>query len=80
MQRGHVKVSGVVGSTADAQSIATEIGKHACVKDPKIAKITQVVNSDRQKYVLELDVRCGDDAAKKKSDKPSDDAGKEAAP
>ncbi|HYP90047.1 MAG TPA: pilus assembly protein PilM, partial [Polyangiaceae bacterium] len=59
MQRGHVKVSGVVGSTADAQTIATEIGKHPCVKDAKIAKITQQVNSDRQKYVLELDVRCG---------------------
>jgi general secretion pathway protein L len=81
MQRGHVKITGVVGSTADAQSIATEIGKHSCVKDAKIAKITQLINSDRQKYVLELDVRCGDDAAaKKKSDKPSDDAAKEPAP
>jgi len=83
MQRGHVKISGVVGSTADAQSIATEMGKHPCVKDAKIAKITQVVNSDRQKYVLDLDVRCGDDKAPKKKetgDKPSDDAGKGAPP
>jgi general secretion pathway protein L len=77
MQRGHVKVSGVVGSTADAQTIATEIGKHTCVKDAKIGKITQQVNSDRQKYVLELDVRCPDDAANKKkketpADKPSE--------
>ncbi len=79
MQRGHVKMSAVVGSTGDAQSIATEIGKHPCVKDAKIAKITQVVNSDRQKYVLELDVRCGDDTAKKKPDKPGDEAGKEQA-
>jgi len=80
MQRGHVKMSAVVGSTGDAQSIATEIGKHPCVKDAKIAKITQVVNSDRQKYVLEMDIRCGDDTAKKKPDKPSDDAAKEPAP
>ncbi len=83
MQRGHVKISGVVGSTADAQTIATEMGKHPCVKDAKIAKITQQVGSDRQKYVLDLDVRCGDDKAPKKKeagDKPSDDAGKGAPP
>jgi general secretion pathway protein L len=80
MQRGHVKIAGVVGSTADAQSIATEMGNHACFKDAKIAKITQVINSDRQKYVLELDVRCGDDTAKKKPEKPSDEAGKEQTP
>jgi len=77
MQRGHVKVSGVVGSTSDAQSIATEVGKHPCVKDAKIAKITQQVNSERQKYVLELDVRCGDDTTKKKPEKPGDEPAKE---
>jgi hypothetical protein len=77
-----VKVTGVVGSTADAQSIAAEMGKHPCVKDPKIAKVTQVVGSDRQKYVLELEVRCGDDKekAKAKTDKPAEDAGKEQIP
>lgn len=83
MQRGHVKISGVVGSTADAQTIASEMGKHPCVKDAKIAKITQQINSDRQKYVLDLDVRCGDDKAapkKKEGDKPSDDAAKEGTP
>jgi general secretion pathway protein L len=80
MQRGKVKITGIVGSTADAQSISSEMGKHACVKDPKIAKITQQINSDRQKYVLELDVRCGDDTAKKKTEKPTDEAGKEPAP
>jgi general secretion pathway protein L len=79
MQRGHVKVTGVVGSTADAQSIASEIGKHPCVKDPKIAKITQQVGSDRQKYVLELEVRCGDDAPAKKPEKPSEEPAKEPA-
>jgi general secretion pathway protein L len=79
MQRAHVKVSGVVGATSDAQNIATEIGKHPCVKDAKIAKITQVVGSERQKYVLELDVRCGDDAAKKKPEKSTEDTAKEPA-
>ena len=66
MQRGHVKVSGVVGSTAEAQQIASDIGKHKCVKDAKVAKITQQVNSERQKYVLELDVKCPEDAGPKK--------------
>ncbi|HVY29838.1 MAG TPA: pilus assembly protein PilM [Polyangiaceae bacterium] len=79
MQRGKVKVTGVVGSTADAQTIATEIGKHPCVKDPKIAKITQQVGSEKQKYVLELDVRCGDDT-KKKPDKPAEEPAKEGTP
>jgi general secretion pathway protein L len=71
MQRGHVKLNGVVGSAADAQLIATEIGKHRCLKDPKVSKVTQVINSDRQKYVLEFDVRCPDDASAKKKKKPA---------
>jgi general secretion pathway protein L len=81
MQRAHVKLSGIVGSTADAQTITTDIGKHPCVKDAKTAKITQMINSDRQKYVLEFDVRCGDDAKKKPAgDKAPDAAGKEETP
>jgi general secretion pathway protein L len=69
MQRGHVKISGVVGSTADAQAIATEIGKVTCIKDAKIGKITQQVNSERQKYVLEFDVRCVEKKAATDKDK-----------
>ncbi|HKY35995.1 MAG TPA: pilus assembly protein PilM [Polyangiaceae bacterium] len=82
MQRGHLKVAGVVGSTADAQNVATEIGKHPCVKDAKIGKITQVVNSERQKYTLDLDVRCVDESKKKKeaAGKPSAEPAGEGAP
>jgi hypothetical protein len=84
MQRGHVKVAGVVGSTADAQQIASDIGKSKCVKDAKIAKVTQQVNSDRQKYTLEFDVRCVDDAKKKKEgaagEKPAEPGDKGGAP
>lgn len=65
MQRGHVKVLGVVGSANEAQNIATELGKHRCFQSPKIAKITQAVNSDRQKYTLEFDVKCPDEKKKK---------------
>jgi general secretion pathway protein L len=71
MQRSHVKINGVVGSTADAQLVAGGMKSHRCFSDVKISKITQVVNSDRQKYVLELDVKCPEDGGKKK--KPAKD-------
>ncbi len=74
MQRGHLMVKGVVSSKQDAQQIATAMKEVKCFEDVKIAKVTQVVNSDRQKYVLELDVRCPEDAKKKKG---SGDAPKE---
>jgi general secretion pathway protein L len=75
VQRGHVKVSGVVGSTADAQLVAGGMKAHRCFSDAKISKITQVVNSDRQKYVLEFDLKCPEDAAKKKKPKAEPAAG-----
>jgi general secretion pathway protein L len=65
MQRGHVKINGVVSTTADAQTISSELGKDACFSGVKISKISQVVNSDRQKYVLEFDVKCPGEATKK---------------
>ncbi|HWZ89571.1 MAG TPA: pilus assembly protein PilM [Polyangiaceae bacterium] len=66
MQRGHVKVNGVVGKTEEAQNVATEIAKNRCVSDAKIVKVSQVVNGDRQKYVLEFDVKCPEDVGPKK--------------
>lgn len=66
MQRGHVKVHGVVGSAGEAQAIASELGKHRCVQAAKIGKITQMINSERQKYVLEFDVKCPEETKKKK--------------
>jgi len=74
--RGHVKVNGVVGTTADAQVISGTLGQHRCFKDVKISKITQMVNSDRQKYILEFDVVCPEDeAAKKKGKKKKTEGG-----
>lgn len=77
LQRGHVKINGVVGTTADAQLIAGKLGEHRCFQGAKIAKVTQVVNGDRQKYVLELDVKCPDDGAKKKKKADSESGGDE---
>jgi general secretion pathway protein L len=66
MQRGHVRMQGVVSSTADASLVKDKISEHRCTSDAKIGKITQVVNSTRQKYVLEFDVKCPEDAGAKK--------------
>lgn len=72
MQRGHVKIQGVIGSAEEAQNVVTELDKVRCIRSPKIGKITKAINSDRQKYVLEFDVKCDEDGPKKKK--------KEAAP
>ncbi len=75
MQRNHVKITGVVGSAEDAQTILANLKNVRCFNDAKISKVTQVINSDRQKYVLELEVKCADATkAKKKTE------GGEAAP
>lgn len=66
MQRAHVKINGVVGSAQDAQTIAGNLKNVRCFNDVKVSKLTQVINSDRQKYVLEFDVRCPDEQSKKK--------------
>jgi general secretion pathway protein L len=59
VQGDKVKLLGIVSVTDEAERIAGELGKHRCFKDVKIAKITQVVNSNRQKYTLTFDVNCG---------------------
>jgi len=59
VQGNKVKLLGIVSVTDEAERIATELGQHRCFKDVKIAKITQVVNSNRQKYTLTFDVNCG---------------------
>lgn len=68
MQRGHVRVQGIVGSTAEASTVRDKVSEHPCTADAKIGKVTQVVNGTRQKYVLEYDVKCpGEPGAKKKT-------------
>jgi general secretion pathway protein L len=58
MSRGHVKINGIVPTTPDAENILNNFKQHHCFKNAKIAKVTQVINGDKQKYVLELDVNC----------------------
>jgi hypothetical protein len=71
VQKGHVVLRGIVGSIPDAQQIASTLSDESCLSDVKIKSTTQAVGSDRQKYVLELDVKCPEDVkspSKKKGD------------
>jgi general secretion pathway protein L len=71
LQKGHVVVRGVAGSIPDSQAIASALSDYACMSDVKIKSTTQAVGSDRQKYVMEFDLKCPEDAKptpKKKGD------------
>lgn len=61
--REHVRIRGIVGSAAEAQQIADAMKQNKCMSDIKITKVSQVVNSTRQKYQLEADAKCPEDAA-----------------
>jgi general secretion pathway protein L len=74
VQKGHVVVRGVVGAIPDAQSIASTLTDDKCLSDVKIKSTTQAIGSDRQKYVLEFDIKCPEDikvAPKKRSETSS---------
>jgi general secretion pathway protein L len=68
LQKGHVVVRGIAGSIPDSQAIAAAVGENPCMSDAKIKSTNQQVGSDRQKYVLEFDLKCPEDvhAAPKK--------------
>jgi general secretion pathway protein L len=77
LSRGHVRLNGIVNTTADASLVRDKLSQHRCVSNAKIAKVTQVVNGTRQKYVLEFDVKCPEELPKKKAvtaavDKPEE--------
>jgi general secretion pathway protein L len=59
VQGDKVKIQGIVGATDEAEQIKDALAKHRCFKEVKISKITQVVNSERQKYSMAFDVSCG---------------------
>jgi general secretion pathway protein L len=58
VQRGHVTVHGIVPTIPDAQQIATQLKNVRCFQDVKITRTNQVVGEERQKYVMELDIKC----------------------
>jgi general secretion pathway protein L len=73
-QKGHVTIRGIAGSIPEAQSIATALAEYPCMSDAKIKSTTQMVGSERQKYLMEFDLKCPEDvkpSVKKKSDTSS---------
>jgi general secretion pathway protein L len=66
VQKGHVTIHGIVGSIPDAQSIADSLRSEACFSDVRISRTSAVVGGDRQKYMLEFDLRCPEDQKQKK--------------
>jgi general secretion pathway protein L len=74
VQKSHVTVRGIVGSIPDAQAIEATLSDDKCLSDVRIKSTTQAVGTDRQKYVLEFDLRCPEDVKavpKKRGDTPS---------
>jgi general secretion pathway protein L len=69
VQGDKAKLLGIVSATDEAERIKDELGKHRCFKNVNLAKISQVVNSTRQKYTMTFDVIC--DADKKLAAKPA---------
>jgi general secretion pathway protein L len=85
IQKGHVIITGIVGSTTDAQSIQSSLKNERCFQDVKITRTTQVVGGERQKYVMEFDLKCPEDIKGQKkpttsaataADKPAASGGK----
>ena len=68
VQKGHVMIQGIVGSIPDAESIKASLQSEKCFSDIKITRTTQVVGGERQKYVMELDLKCPEDVKGKKKD------------
>ena len=62
LQKGHVVVRGIAGSIPESQAIASALADLPCTSDAKIKSTTQMVGSDRQKYLLEFDLKCPEDA------------------
>jgi hypothetical protein len=72
--KGKVKMRGLVASASDAQTVAKHFGEHPCIHEPNVTKITQVVNTERERYTMEAEVRCPEDGGAKKKDKDKNGA------
>lgn len=65
--KGKLSMRGVVRSAEDAQKVAKALAEHRCIHEPNVTKITQVVNTDKERYTLEAEVHCPEDDGGKKS-------------
>ena len=72
-QKGHATIHGIVPTIPDAQQIASTLQTVKCFDNVKIVRTNQVVNENRQKYVLEFDVKCPTPGESKKKEGAKDD-------
>ncbi len=61
IQKNHVVVHGIVPTVADSEQIKTNLKTERCFTEPKITRTTKMVGEDRQKYMLEFDIKCPED-------------------
>jgi general secretion pathway protein L len=78
--RGHAAVHGIVPSIPDSEQIKSQLKNFKCFQDVKIVRTTQVVNEDRHKYALELDIKCPEEGKDKDKDKGGSSSAGSAAP
>ena len=72
VQKSHVTIHGIVDTIPDAQSIAQSLRSEPCFSDVRISRTSAVVGGERQKYMMEFDLRCPEDQKQKKvAKKPS---------
>jgi general secretion pathway protein L len=79
LNRGHATIQGTVPSIPDGQAIADKMKEHKCFKDVKISRTAQYTGN-KQKYVLEFDVKCEEKKPKKKTGTTAEPADSAAAP
>jgi len=61
--KGKLKIRGLVDKTEEVQRVTKALEEHRCIQNATVTKISQVVNSERERYMLEADVRCPEDPA-----------------
>ena len=74
VNKGHVTVRGTVGTITDAHAIADALKKEHCFADVKDPRTNQSFGTDRQRYVLEFDVKCPEDVRGPKKKPPTEGA------
>ena len=74
VQKQHATIHGIVGSIPEAQSIKTSLETERCFKDVNVSRFNKMVGGERQKYVLDIDLRCENDSGKKPK-KPTSSSG-----
>jgi general secretion pathway protein L len=70
VQRGHVTLHGIVPTIPDAQQIRTALAAVRCFQDVKVVRTNQELGSDRQKYAMELDIKCPNEGKEKEKTAP----------